>query len=1169
LSFSTTAITRVALLPLILAVSAGASLRAAEPPQGVDVPVNGPKAAVESPTYVILNNPTDLTGILKGMPPGSMIVKADPSREPAESKRLNPSGGPLSHVVRSVKISGQIVDERAELDIELEINLREDRPVWVPIRLDGKVLFAVREGGRDLFRRCLNEKQWEVQLEHKGLHRIHVELKVVLKSILDRNVLELDIPNAATTSIELDVPQRVVDASAGLYEPVGQISLGASKGYRLTAHLPPRSKLELSWRKDSGADSERQALLSVQGEIAVDAELESLKTRSTWLVRCVRGSARILEVTLDNQDEVLEVLLDDQVIRYETERVGRATLLKIPLAEPILPGGTRRIVFSTRRAIPASESAAVSFRGFAFSRAKDQSGAIALFPGVNLWANFQLGHGVLQINASEMPADLRARPGTPLAFQFLDQPFEIKLSIESSPPLANAETRTVLRLGPDVVNQETWVDLQLIRGRLFDIQIAIPDGLQLTACGPAALIEPANQSNNASLERSVGEANATKILKIRLTPQAMDQKKITIKLEGYQRYKPAEITRIGLLQPRNMIEISSRFAIVASRDLSVEAGEEITSSESDVEHRFTTEESPTDWPWPGTSAETKPSRFLTSQGLPRVLPLRITRNPRTMTQDVSISVRLTRGGALVQQQTDCEVRHGAARTVEVVVPAGIGEDWEAFAPDGMKREEIERFKDGERRFRLILPNSAAERFTLRFRYPIVFGSELDAKTRVQATVPWIEVGSAAVRGVQVEFSCDAGVHVVSKSPGWSSLNPDRTADASRGTTKISSIYRLDQPNASNTPFHLTAWASEQARLPRTLSPRMVIRTTYGFDRLLHSSAWILIEKHANPLAFELPIASRLIKVVLDGRVLAPEEIESDDSHRICKIEVANGRESRPNLLEIEYDSAGDSAGGEWQAPRLLDDAIVLETFWQIVLPWNMALVGAPAGWSDDNQWFWDSWSWRRRPARGVAGLLGRLGVNASGVASRVDESQENGVDSHGYLFSRTGEIGPMRVWVIARPLLIGACSGLTLLVGFALMLLPKSKARILLGLLAFLGLMAAAFVHPSSLILAVQSSIIGIVLSLMGFAIQHLIEVRHPMHKLERDPGRTPIPFAAGSSMTRQPESGTSGVDQVNVGSDESTAIRVRVASTAEYRAKESVPEPSDRAPGSKIELVR
>ena len=62
----------------------------------------------------------------------------------------------------------------------------------------------------------------------------------------------------------------------------------------------------------------------MQGEIAVDIDSGSFRTRSTWAVHALRGSTPSLELRVDPADEVLEVEVDGQPASAEIERDGGA-----------------------------------------------------------------------------------------------------------------------------------------------------------------------------------------------------------------------------------------------------------------------------------------------------------------------------------------------------------------------------------------------------------------------------------------------------------------------------------------------------------------------------------------------------------------------------------------------------------------------------------------------------------------------------------------------------------------------------------------------------------------------------------------------------------------------------------------------------------------------------
>ena len=47
-------------------------------------------------------------------------------------------------------------------------------------------------------------------------------------------------------------------------------------------------------------------------ELSIACCCYQMRTRSSWVIRCVRGMTRTLEVRVDEQDEVTELRVDDQ-----------------------------------------------------------------------------------------------------------------------------------------------------------------------------------------------------------------------------------------------------------------------------------------------------------------------------------------------------------------------------------------------------------------------------------------------------------------------------------------------------------------------------------------------------------------------------------------------------------------------------------------------------------------------------------------------------------------------------------------------------------------------------------------------------------------------------------------------------------------------------------------
>ena len=244
---------------------------------------------------------------------------------------------------------------------------------------EAELELPLRTGGGDA---------WEVELRGQGHHAVRVEMNVPVRTTVEGHRIDFAIPEAAKTSVEFEIGSRVVDALAGDDQRVTVAPIEDGKRSRLSAHLTPRSRIELSWRIVADPGLQLAPLLSMQGNIAIDIDPGSFRTRSSWSISPIRGTTRTLELRLHPDDEVLEVEVDGQPLPAGIERADGMTRLTIPLTEPLRTDPPTRLVMTTRRPL---SSPRVTFGGFPLTHAKDQSGAVGITPSANLWIDQSAG----------------------------------------------------------------------------------------------------------------------------------------------------------------------------------------------------------------------------------------------------------------------------------------------------------------------------------------------------------------------------------------------------------------------------------------------------------------------------------------------------------------------------------------------------------------------------------------------------------------------------------------------------------------------------------------------------------------------------------------------------------------------------------------------------------
>ncbi len=346
------------------------------------------------PWTIILNSPRDLDELWQKIDsPDLLVIKPDQSGAGGPN---GPAGGPRDSgrspwAVQSIEIKGPVAVEYADLKASMTIVLKGSQAVWVPIRLDDQRVRSAREGSRELLLRMGGHKEWQVELSGPGEHRIQVEFRASVRTDPAKKWLSVPIPEAASTRVELDFLDRESDIVVGSNEDFGLTDLGEGKPKRLLAHLSPRSKLEVSWAVGEGTGAGSSPLLTAQGEIAVDIDADQMRTRSSWMIRCVRGMTRRLEIRINDEDELTELLVDDQLTEGGVER--GAGKLAVRLGDVLRPGQAKRVVMKTRRSFKNPAAQRASFSGFPLIGAKEQTGFIGVIQSPNLWVDPILARG--------------------------------------------------------------------------------------------------------------------------------------------------------------------------------------------------------------------------------------------------------------------------------------------------------------------------------------------------------------------------------------------------------------------------------------------------------------------------------------------------------------------------------------------------------------------------------------------------------------------------------------------------------------------------------------------------------------------------------------------------------------------------------------------------------
>ncbi|WP_435015889.1 hypothetical protein TA3x_003443 [Tundrisphaera sp. TA3] len=1051
-----------------------------------------------------------------------------------DREAAKPPGGTRPPIILSVAAAGRVDGDWARLSIAFGIVVERDGPAWATVRLDGLTLARASVGGKDIPARVGEDRAWQVELPGRGEHLATIEVLAPVRGAADSRRLDLAIPPAASTRIDLDVPRDVLTASTAANEPMAVAHPGGSDGpaSRISARLNPRAKLELVWRERANPAVLLPTLLAVQGEIALEVERGFLRTRSQWIVSAVRGSVDRISFRAGPGEEVLDVEVDDEPAVFEGRAEAGRLVVLIPLDEPLRPDRPRRLRVTARRAMASIDATRVTFQGYPFDEAKVQTGVLAISRAGPLFPVPTAGRGLRRIDArTELPERLRARPDILMAFEFTAQPFELGLQIEPEPPLVRIDSRATVTLEPQSARVDSRFDCRVTQGRPFELSFLIPEGLDLESAGPPEVVESSRvvAEGPAPPPGSPPIAGA-RVLTIALARAAREAETFQVSLKGRAEIDAGPPVSIPLFCPRE--PSSGSVVVVGSRDLAIEPGDGRPSP-----FQVNWGAVPPGWAWPGGAAPPPEASLLwfRHDAGARDLPLRITARPLSLRHGSATTATIDRRGADVVDDIEVAVAHGAISGLDVILPPEVPDRWEVDGVDLAGRDPIGQEPDGSRRHRLRFAREVSGGFHLRFRYRLPFAEPVAQGRDGSFRLATIRPAEGTCTGRQARLASQPGLAIEAQAPGWTAEPPEPAAPAEAGPSTRRVLERADDAHA---PITVIARAEVAVPLPATIVSRAWIRTLQRSDGDLETAAWFRVESRDNAVSVALPPGSRWIRARVAGAEAVANDIEVLDADRY-RIRIAPGVNPGPTLVGFEYVVPAAANVGPLLPPVILGDAVVQQTCWEVQVIGTRVGVGVPAGWTDENQWYRDGVIWKRRPWKSSAEMAAWVAGADTSPATPHDLGSGESYGRHGYLFSRAGSSAPLPFRIESRFALVAICSGPVLAIGLLVLARrPPPRSLAILGLI--LAFLAGTFGEVSVILLVLQSASLGLILLVAAVVMQRLIAR-----------GDVPPRPAAAARMVVSPSAASSPQGEP----DESTVIRASrpadAMSTADHPASD------------------
>ncbi len=999
------------------------------------------------------------------------------------------------------QLKGKVEGNAALLQIQFDFVTEKPDAVVALAGVPGLATSASLDGRTPLLR--AEADGFAVQVEKPGDHQLSLDLVVPLAGRGPGRGLELSLPRAAVTTLDLDLPPGVKDVRVG-GKPWADTLL-TLKGSHLSGGLGPVDKLDLGWR---GARARPGTpLLAAEGRIAVRLDMRGLTATAELTLRAEAGQTDRWRLLVPREAEVRLAPADEARLARPIESAEqgpgslRTLYLREPSAEPI------KVFVTTTGARPRSGTS-VAVGPFIVPGAVHQGGTVQIhstLAEINLDVQPHAGPQAIDLQRRPLTEEERRTDPTLLAaFRYGNvAPAEDVpppgmglgpwLDVTAGVPHGQVRTqvRHVLGLKPEngslVWQSATTITAWPRWAEVDQIKVQLPDGWEpVEDLGDIRTGSP--RVVTLKLARAPGEAGGA----------------VTLTITGRytDRHKPEGTATLGLPRPLGT-------DTQGESELKVQVGPELEIL-------------------PATPAGLAPG--------PQTAHEQVWRS-HTLPEAVTVSWRPYVPDVRAQSLADVDLtpRGGEVRQ-EILLQsgplAGTAGTWNGPAqltlrlPPGVQALEIlegatavgapeARGPGGSvQLLTLGKPSGGGHRLVLRY----AFAALARAGEAAPFTVP-LAAPEPITRGeARVRLWCAAGaLPVLLDGTPWVPRPIEDAADRKMLPVLVAWAPRVD----AALPLR---WGEPQAAVT-LLAERALVRVRVAEDgSQLYTVHYRLRQLAAAHLDVELPapVAALHLQATLDRKRVAHEVLDDagqpSDGGRVARLRLAPELVGPTSVLEVSYQlSPGHAGTGTLTAPLLppvlRGDSGAVPTCWQVRVPPSWVVLSPESGPGVERTWGWRRWLLAPRLVPRGNGEWG-MGNEEAGFASPLSDDPPALVcwcsGSEPLLLTHV----PQQAWMLG-------CSLGLVAVGLALLGPGRSARGLGWGLvLLVLAAAAGAVLRPGALAAVAYGCEPGAAVLLGVLVIQWLLHERYRRQVVflpSFSRGRSGSSLLRGSSATRPP----------------------------------------------------
>ncbi len=817
-----------------------------------------------------------------------------------EIARLRANGGKPPPPTRCRLLKGHIEGGFVLFTAEFSFHADRADAVYALACSQAKALAAQQQDGRTPMLSS-DANGFFVQVDKPGDYVVNLDLSLPLNQRTDGSRgFELDLPRAAVTALEIDLPADVRALRLG-GKDVAETSLSFKSG-RLEGVLGAEPLLALTWRGAPPAGV--SSLLSARGRAVVRVEPGWINTELEWVLRAAGAPARQWVLDVPAGAELKTTAADPSRLQINRAEEGGGLRYTILLKEP--SDEDLNLTATVRTPSPPGKRAFVG--PFLVRGASRQSGVV-LVHSAAADSRLLLQPGPELTPREPTDEERRADPGLTAAYEYTAGSAKtpwLEVEVGSAHVAVKVQTVHALTLG------------RTGSGGALEWQEAVT----MSAASPLrAGIDHVDVQMPPECEQLDGASGAGGLLsfdketRVLHVPFGPDQGGFSAgSFKARYRFPPPGATRgpasvtLPLPRPLQVGDGGARVEVMVPEDVEL---------------------------LPTGVAETKEAHKLT---------WRLAQNPEQVVvslQPFSPEIRVYSVIDITFRGPTAQVKHelrlhfprAAPKQITVKAPAVVAADVQILGGVTLATPAAESPEA-----RTIMLPAAGQEQVVTLQYSFAANS---------SPLPLATVVGAAGGETKVRLWCDAGPLPTPPGGAWLDQNIEEVAGVNRLPVLVLKATQPDAPLALH--FGDPSGASATVLVDRAL-----IRASLASDLWTIHASYVLRQLGEANLDVQLPgpPSALQLHVTLDGRQVdwQPEEAadQTDPNWRIARLRLAADLVKRPAVLDVAYQvSPGRGAAGVVQTtltpPRLVGDPGQAPTRWEVTLPSGWLALGPEAG----------------------------------------------------------------------------------------------------------------------------------------------------------------------------------------------------------------------------------